>query len=105
MFRAFRVPAAWPKFVVVKKAPVRGLVWKYWLFAPPPAVARMKLVRLKMLNAFASNFTLTLSVTLKVLDRVISAVQYPGPTNVLRPRLPVQPRHGDEIVMAGPVVV
>src|SRR4030088_3409378 len=58
-----------------------------------------------MLNAFASNFTLTLSVTLKILDRVISAAQLPGPTNVLRPKLPEQPRQGSEKVRTGPVVV
>src|SRR5258708_2642163 len=64
----------------------------YLLFAPPPAVARMKFVWLKTLKAFASNFMLTLSVILKILDRVISAYHWPGPTNVLRPRLPTHPK-------------
>src|SRR4051794_26141917 len=65
----------------------------------------MKLARLKMLKAFTSNFTLTRSVTLNILDKVMSAVQLPGPTNVFRPRLPVQPRQGEESVRTGPVVV
>src|ERR1700686_3611946 len=41
----------------------------------------------------------TRSVNLKVFDNVISAYHWPGPRNVLRPRLPVQPRHGEEKVM------
>src|SRR5258708_30249735 len=77
----------------------------YLLFAPPPAVARMKFVWLKTLKAFASNLTLTLSVILKVFDRVISAAQLPGPTKLLRPRVPAQPRHGVENVTFGPEVV
>src|SRR5208337_3666233 len=64
----------------------------------PPEVARKKLVWLKMLNAAASNFRLNRSVSLKFLDRVMSADQKPGPTKVLRPRLPRQPRQGAEKV-------
>src|SRR6266849_7107891 len=74
----------------------------YLLFAPPPAVARMKFVWLKTLKALASNFRLTLAVILKVLDRVISANHWPGPTKLLRPRLPTQPGHGVESARLGP---
>src|SRR4051794_27361010 len=45
-----------------------------------------------MLKAFASNFKLTRSVILKILERVMSAVQFPGPTKELRPRLLVHAR-------------
>src|SRR6266705_1054807 len=83
MLRAFRVPAAWPK------AESESLLW-----APPPAVASRKLAWLKMLNACASNFKLTRSVNLKVFDNVISAYHCPGPTKVLRARLPTQPKQG-----------
>src|SRR5258708_40305975 len=76
----------------------------YLLFAPPPAGARMTFVWLKTLKAFASNFTLTLSVILKVFDRAISAAQLPGPTKLLRPRVPTQPRHGVETLTFGPEV-
>src|SRR5215472_4843344 len=58
----------------------------------------MKLARLKMLNAEASNFRFTRSVNLKTLASVMSAYHCPGPANWLRPRSPVQPRHGDERV-------
>src|SRR5438270_12447073 len=81
MLRAFRVPAAWPKAASV-----------ILLCAPPPAVASRKLAWLKMLNAAASNFKFTRSVNLKVFDNVISAYHWPGPSKVLRPRLPSQPR-------------
>src|SRR5689334_3998055 len=83
MFRAFRVPAASPKMLSAT------LLW-----APPPAVARMKFARLNTLKACASNLMFTRSVNLKVLDRVMSAAQLPGPTKVLRPRLPTQVMHG-----------
>src|ERR1035437_5086666 len=64
------------------------------LCAPPPAVASTKLARLNTLNAAASNLRLKRSVSLKFLDSVVSADQKPGPTNVLRPKLPRQPKHG-----------
>src|SRR6476469_7883461 len=54
----------------------------------------MKLARLNTLKPAASNLRLTLSVTLKILARVMSATQLPGPTKLLRPRLPTQPRQG-----------
>src|SRR5438128_10404084 len=60
----------------------------------PPAVARRKLARLKMLKACASNFKFTRSVNLKSLASVMSDAHSPGPTNVLRPRLLVQARQG-----------
>src|SRR5579864_9125286 len=83
MTRAPSVPAALPKI------PSRISLWPW-----PPDVARTKLERLKMLNAAASNFRPTFSVTLKFLAKVMSVSHEPGPTNVLRPRLPRQPRHG-----------
>src|SRR6267378_2016226 len=58
-----------------------------------PLVASSKLVRLNTLNASASNLKLNRSVSLKVFARVKSVCQMPGPTNVLRPRLPAQPKH------------
>src|SRR5215467_10974050 len=64
------------------------------LCPPPPAVANTKLARLKTLKAAASNFRLNRSVNLKFFDRVRSDAQKPGPTKVLRPRLPTQPKHG-----------
>src|SRR6202047_4779919 len=45
---------------------------------------------------------LTRSVNLKVLPKVISAYHCPGPTKVLRPRFPAQPRHGLEKLFASP---
>src|ERR1700676_2659034 len=66
------------------------------LFAFPPADARRKLAWLNTLKPLASNFMFTLSVILKIFDNVISAYQALGPKNVLRPRLPVHPRHGVE---------
>src|SRR5882672_4196736 len=48
-----------------------------------------------MLKAAASNFMFTRSVNLNTFDRVMSVDQSPGPTNVFRPRFPVQSRaHG-----------
>src|SRR5439155_743450 len=64
------------------------------LLPAPPAVAIRKLARLKMLKACASNFKFTRSVNLKSLANVMSDAHSPGPTNVLRPRLLAQPRHG-----------
>src|ERR1700675_538877 len=61
-----------------------------------PLVASSKLVRLNTLKASASNFRLNRSVNLKVFARVRSVCQRPGPTNVLRPRLPAQAKHGEE---------
>src|ERR1700687_3244965 len=61
-----------------------------------PLVANSKLVRLNTLSASASNFKLNRSVSLKVFARVKSVCQMPGPTNVLRPRLPEHARHGAE---------
>src|ERR1035437_5718302 len=66
------------------------------LCPPPPAVASTKLVWLKTLNAAASNFRLNRSVSLKFLDSVRSDDQKPGPTNVLRPKFPRQPKQGSE---------
>src|SRR5450759_77481 len=66
------------------------------LCAPPPAVASTKLARLNTLNAAASNFRLNRSVSLKFLESVRSVDQKPGPTNVLRPKFPRQPKHGGE---------
>src|ERR1700719_4018042 len=85
MLRGFSVPAACPKFANV-----------VWLAAPPPDVASKKLARLKTLNACHSNFRLARSVSLKTLPSVISAYHWPGPRNWLRPKVPVQPRHGAE---------
>src|ERR1017187_2862285 len=64
-----------------------------FLFDVPP-VANSKFVRLKTLNALASNFRLNRSVSLNSFVRLMSVWKMPGPTNVLRPRLPTQPRHG-----------
>ena len=60
---------------------------------------------LKMLKALASNFKAIRSVNLKVFDSVISAYHWPGPTKVLRPRLPTHAMHGDENVMPGEAVI
>src|SRR5207253_5780400 len=62
----------------------------------PPAVAIRKLAWLNTLNPCASNFKFTRSVNLKTLARVMSAAHAPGPTKVLRPRFPAQPRQGVE---------
>ena len=56
---------------------------------------------LKTLNPLASNFMFTRSVNLKTFDNVMSAYHWPGPRNVLRPKLPLQPKHGAENVMPG----
>src|SRR5258708_21784003 len=66
-----------------------------FLFAVPP-VASMKFVRLSTLKALASNFILNRSVSLKFFVRLRSVCHIPGPTNVFRPKLPTQPRHGAE---------
>src|SRR6266851_93464 len=59
-----------------------------------PLVASSKFVRLNTLKALASNFRLNRSVSLKFLVTLRSVCHRPGPTNVLRPRLPRQARHG-----------
>src|SRR5258708_37760719 len=64
-----------------------------FLLAVPP-VANSKFVRLNKLKALASNFRLNRSVSLKFFTRLISVCHRPGPTNVFRPRLPRQAKHG-----------
>src|ERR1700704_1951791 len=61
-----------------------------------PLVANSKFVRLNTLKALASNLRLNRSVSLKFLVKLMSVCHRPGPTNVFRPRLPRQARHGAE---------
>src|SRR6267154_892028 len=66
-----------------------------FLLAVPP-VASSKFVRLNTLKALASNFRLNRSVSLKFFVRLMSVWNRPGPTNVFRPRFPLQARQGAE---------
>src|SRR5688572_3582916 len=64
------------------------------LCAAALAPGNWKLVLLKTLKTSHRNCSRTCSVIGTFLNNDISALMKLGPTNVLRPRLPTQPRHG-----------
>src|SRR5207237_7545242 len=81
--RGLKVPPAFPN---------SGLFSLLLLLGPTFGTPNWKLVWLRMLNASARNCSRKRSESRKFLNSDVSRFKYSGPTKVLRPRLPTQPR-------------
>src|SRR5207302_9469971 len=90
--RGLNVPPAFPN---------SGLFTRLLLLGPAFPIPNWKLVRFRMLNASARNCSPKRSESRKFLNSDVSRFKYPGPTKVLRLRLPTQPRQGVEKKLSG----